>query len=102
MRFGALDIPASVLDALEEDRLVVFAGAGVSSPPPSSLPTFEELANQIGTGAKPREEKAIDRYLGRLERADGLGRPRIYCRPSPGRPSFITAWWAEGCDGIRS
>jgi len=49
--------------------LVVFAGAGVSCPAPSSLPLFAELARKIGGSSSITMEKdePEDRYLGRLK-----------------------------------
>jgi hypothetical protein len=49
--------------------LVVFAGAGVSCPPPSSLPLFGPLAEQIGkfSGIVKRDLEREERYLGRLQ-----------------------------------
>ena len=67
MRIGKVDFPNPVLDALKENRLVIFAGAGVSMPPPSSYPGFNELANRIGGELYPRRpHEGIDRFLGRL------------------------------------
>ena len=47
MRFGDLEIPDEVLRDQQAERLVIFAGAGVSMGPPSSLPNFDRLADQI-------------------------------------------------------
>ena len=33
MHFGHVELPLEVQEAIDEDRLVVFAGAGVSFPP---------------------------------------------------------------------
>jgi hypothetical protein len=45
----------------------VFAGAGVSTPPPSNYPDFKELANQVAGGVlTPGPDEPIDRFLGRL------------------------------------
>jgi hypothetical protein len=82
MRIGRIDVPESLLEAQRNGSLVVFAGAGVSMPPPSDYPSFERLALQIAEGsALDREEdEPPDRFLGRLqnvgtrvhERARGL------------------------------
>jgi hypothetical protein len=67
MLIASVDFPDPVLDALRESRLVIFAGAGVSVPPPSSYPDFGQLADRIGAGVYPRRVgEAIDRFLGRL------------------------------------
>lgn len=56
-----------VLDALRDDKLVVFAGAGVSMGPPSNLASFWQLASDIArsTGLAPAEP--LDRFLGQLQ-----------------------------------
>lgn len=81
MRFGEIDIPQEVISELEAGRLVVFAGAGVSSDPPSSLPLFGKLADQLAAGTKLKrwepiahnknseKSQPIDRFLGQLEKA---------------------------------
>ena len=54
---------------MRSDRLVVFAGAGVSMPAPAGLPDFEGLAGAIamGTGETRDESEPVDRFLGRLK-----------------------------------
>lgn len=65
-KLGAIIFDDSILDALRDDRLVVFAGAGVSMGPPSSLASFWKLTCDIaqGTGVAPSEP--LDRFLGEL------------------------------------
>lgn len=65
-RLGAIDFDDRVLDALRDEQLVVFAGAGVSMGSPSNLPGFWKLACDIaqGTGLSPSEP--LDRFLGQL------------------------------------
>ena len=67
-KLGPLQIDNSILDAIRDDRLVIFAGAGVSMGPPADLPDFVELANAIavGTGLVRADNEPIDRFLGRL------------------------------------
>ena len=66
MQIGPLDIPEELLTALEENRLVVFAGAGVSIPSPSSLSSFPGLVEKIlGRTLRKDEEGQLDRVLGR-------------------------------------
>src|SRR3954471_18695695 len=69
MRIGQIDVPEPLLEAQRNGTLVVFAGAGVSMPPPSDHPSFEWLARQIAEGsAQAREEnEPPDRFLGRLQ-----------------------------------
>ncbi len=71
MRIGQIDVPEPLLEAQRNGSLVVFAGAGVSMPPPSGYPSFERLTLQIAEGSVlPREEdEPPDRFLGRLQSA---------------------------------
>lgn len=65
-KLGAIEFDDCILDALRDDRLVVFAGAGVSMGPPSNLASFWKLTCDIaqGTGLAPTEP--LDRFLGQL------------------------------------
>lgn len=55
-----------LLDAQNNETLVVFAGAGVSMNPPSNLPDFGKLANEIVSGSlKQEKDEPFDRFLGR-------------------------------------
>jgi len=68
MQISSLDIPDEVLTAIEEDRLVIFAGAGVSIPPPAGLPSFKALVEDIvGRPLESNEEDQMDRLLGRAK-----------------------------------
>ncbi len=79
MRFTKeVDIPNKLILEQQENRLVVFAGAGVSCLSPSNLPNFEDLAiraeEKFGIKrqrAKKEDEYAerIDKYFGRLKKA---------------------------------
>jgi hypothetical protein len=66
-----VDIPDALLEAQDNDTLVVFAGAGISIGPPSNLPSFKDLAKRIaeGSGQTLEENEPIDRFLGRLGKA---------------------------------
>jgi hypothetical protein len=63
-----IEFPEELLRAQSAGELVVFAGAGVSCPPPSSLPLFGPLAEQIGrySGIVREDLERKERYLGRL------------------------------------
>lgn len=65
-KLGSIEFDDCILDALRDDRLVIFAGAGVSMGPPSNLASFWKLASDIaqGTGLAPNEP--VDRFLGQL------------------------------------
>ena len=68
MKISGIDFPKSLLDALRDGELVVFAGAGVSMGEPASLPSFKELSIAIaqGTGETLLDREQEDRFLGRL------------------------------------
>ena len=65
-RLGTIEFDDRILDALRDDKLVVFAGAGVSMGSPSNLSSFWKLTCDIaqGTGLAPTEP--LDRFLGQL------------------------------------
>ena len=72
MRINGIDFPQQILNALRDSKLVVFAGAGVSTGVPAKLPLFEELAQAIayGTGQSLKCDEPVDQFLGRLQRND--------------------------------
>ena len=72
IKLGDIYFPRPLLDALSNDRLVVFAGAGVSMGEPANLPNFTRLTEAIarGTGEEPEDDETEDQFLGRLERDD--------------------------------
>jgi NAD-dependent SIR2 family protein deacetylase len=68
MRINNVDFPGPLFEAQKSGALVVFAGAGVSIPPPSNLPNFDRLAEQVAAGVLNREkDEPVDRFLGRLK-----------------------------------
>lgn len=68
MKISGIDFPQLLADALRDQRLVIFAGAGVSIPQPAGLPTFRKLAEAVasGTGEELEVGEPEDRFLGRL------------------------------------
>lgn len=86
MFFDPIDIPDELLEAQEQGKLVVFAGAGVSMGEPSNMPSFKGLAAHIA-GAHPLAAEInsyrarLDGILGELSRqkfdVQGLCRARI-------------------------
>lgn len=48
MIFQGISLPKDVNSALAKGELVVFVGAGISKPPPSSLPLFDGLVVKVG------------------------------------------------------
>lgn len=71
MKIKKIDFPKSLLNALRDGELVVFAGAGVSMGAPACLPSFAGLAGMIAkeTGETLQGGEPIDRFLGRLKHA---------------------------------
>ena len=69
MKIENINFPKSLLDALRDNKLVVFAGAGVSMGEPARLPNFESLTNVIAkdTGKTPRTGEKFEEFLGRLQ-----------------------------------
>ncbi|HUR47841.1 MAG TPA: hypothetical protein VMZ27_18295 [Candidatus Saccharimonadales bacterium] len=63
MIFAGVRLPDQIRIALEEGRLVIFAGAGISVPPPSNLPLFNGLACRI-CGEIPVTSGKEDQVLG--------------------------------------
>jgi len=66
--FNDIELPDELSRARDQGNLVIFAGAGVSRGPPSSLPLFTGLVERIAeNAATPQESKeSPDRFLGRL------------------------------------
>ncbi|MEM9595670.1 MAG: SIR2 family protein, partial [Acidobacteriota bacterium] len=78
-----IEIPSELIAQGRANQLVVFVGAGVSMDSPSSLPSFDGLADEIarGTGESPLAAEnseghstlePLDRFLGRLEQDWGV------------------------------
>ncbi|HEX2050513.1 MAG TPA: SIR2 family protein [Actinomycetota bacterium] len=89
-----MNLPEELLAAQASGTLVVFAGAGVSVPPPSDLPLFSQLTDQVADRfSRPRKHKnePEDYFLGRLDE-EGLPVHRvvreIISRPSS-KPNHI-------------
>ncbi|MCH8163722.1 MAG: SIR2 family protein, partial [Proteobacteria bacterium] len=69
MRFGEIEIPNELIEAQKNNKLVVFAGAGVSNP--AGVPDFDELVNKIDRKFRAPEdpeyqELPADKKLGIL------------------------------------
>lgn len=92
MRIAEVDLPVELLDAQQEGRLVIFAGAGVSIPPPSNLPTFEGLAKELASGTIEYDgDEPFDRFLGRVEDggANIRGRASRYLTRAETKPNSL-------------
>ncbi len=68
MKIKNIDFPKPLLDALHANKLVVFAGAGVSMGDPAHLPNFKSLTDMIAqrTGKNLRKDEKFEEFLGRL------------------------------------
>ena len=67
MLVGEIEFPEPLFEAQRNGTLVIFAGAGVSMGPPSNLPSFEDLADEVASGILERSEsEPFDQFLGRL------------------------------------
>lgn len=66
-RLGNIDFDDQILDAIKDGKLVVFAGAGISMGPPSSLDNFWKLAEKIALNTGLTPELPLDRFLGVLQ-----------------------------------
>lgn len=66
-RLGTIEFDDRILDALRDDKLVVFAGAGVSMGPPSNLSSFSKLTCDIAQGTGLALAGPLDRFLGQLQ-----------------------------------
>lgn len=69
MFLNDINFPNEIIEALINDNLVVFAGAGASMDSPTCLPNFEDLAKKIaeGTGEKLEDNDACEVFLGYLK-----------------------------------
>jgi hypothetical protein len=69
MLVRGVNLPDQLLQAQAAGDLVLFVGAGVSVPAPSSLPLFDDLARQVGegTGIERHADESTDHYFGRLK-----------------------------------
>ena len=71
MRYGDIDFPEPIIEALGSGTLVIFVGAGVSRDRPSCYPDFKFLAKEAGRefAFDDKRYSPFDRYFGRLEQA---------------------------------
>ncbi len=72
MVLNGIEYPNQIIDAIKGDTLVVFAGAGVSFMPPTSLPGFRELAAEIAehTGKELGQSDLCEEFLGGINAGD--------------------------------
>lgn len=71
VKLGPINFPQEIIKAIREERLVVFAGAGVSKGEPANLPNLRDLADDIAKQAGEsslKETEPEDRFLGQLHK----------------------------------
>lgn len=74
MILNGINFPNQIVDAINDNKLVVFAGAGASVDAPTSLPNFEKLTIEIaeGTGRVHKPGTACEAFLGSLKAQNGV------------------------------
>ena len=68
MIIEGINYPEQISEALKNNKLVVFAGAGVSMGKPTCYPDFDQMTDMIaeGMGDEARGNLDCDVFLGRL------------------------------------
>lgn len=72
MILSGVNFPTKLVEAAEQGKLVVFAGAGVSMGEPSNLPSFWKLAKDIACGFGREPKEPLDQFLGSLSRDESV------------------------------
>lgn len=69
MLINNIEYPKELIEAIRNDNLVIFAGAGVSMGEPTNLPSFTKLSEQIAvlTRICKLNGEAEEQYLGRVK-----------------------------------
>ena len=68
MILEGIEYPNDLINAIQNDTLVVFAGAGVSKEPPTNLPNFVELTKYIASGTSRKVgREPCEVFLGSLK-----------------------------------
>lgn len=64
-----INYPELLVEAIKNDKLVIFCGAGISMSEPTKLPSFNELSGKIAelTNQEKRNDESDEQYLGRVE-----------------------------------
>lgn len=63
-----IEYPELLVEAIKNDKLVIFCGAGISMSEPTNLPSFNELSDKIAelTNQEKRNDESDEQYLGRV------------------------------------
>lgn len=69
MLINGIDYPESLVDAMKNNKLVIFAGAGVSMGEPTKLPSFNKLTDEISELINTPKNEGVpdDQYLGKVK-----------------------------------
>lgn len=69
MKIKDINYPELLVEAIKNDKLVIFCGAGISMSEPTKLPSFNELSGKIAelTNQEKRNDESDEQYLGRVE-----------------------------------
>lgn len=70
MILDGINYPNKIVDAIKENKLVVFVGAGTSTGKPTCLPDFADLVKEIAKGTKydfDKLDESCEVFLGRLK-----------------------------------
>ncbi|EEI86704.1 hypothetical protein HMPREF0072_0801 [Anaerococcus lactolyticus ATCC 51172] len=64
-----IEYPELLIEAIKNDKLVIFCGAGISMSEPTNLPSFYQLSEKIAelTNKEKRNDESDEQYLGRVE-----------------------------------
>ena len=94
MKISGIDFPKPLLNARGNNQLVLFAGAGVSIPPPARLPTFKQLTDRERF-LQPRPPGTGGIYIfgsGIRNRTVDLRLERAVCYRSPPWKGGVLTW----------
>jgi len=83
MLLGGITIPEALITAHEEGRLVIFTGAGISIAPPSNLPSFLALCEQVAVKLQSSEDPNASEWKPQLI----VNRSSSTVAASSGRPN---------------
>lgn len=80
IKINNVDYPEKIIEAIKNNKLVIFAGAGVSMSAPTKLPNFSKLTEDVGKEVHDykNEDETDDQYLGRLKN-EGYDVNKIVC-----------------------
>ena len=80
VRLEHAELPTDLVEAHRHGRLVLFAGAGVSLPPPSSIPLLGDLAHRVAAelGLADDDSRTPEEMFEELDHAHG-DHPGLVC-----------------------